>query len=176
MTKKEKPRRFDDWDELFGEFDAEFDEMRTRMDKILEQFLQGDPAQQQNPLVYGFSMRVGPDKVPVIQEFGNTVGTVEEGGKPELLREPLTDIIEEQDKVRIIVELPGVEKQDIRLHALERSLEIDVDNPRKRFNKRLDLPCDILPDSAKASYKNGVLEIVLTRQMPKEKGRAIPIE
>lgn len=175
MTKKENPRRFDDWDELFGEFDAELDEMRTRMDNILEQFLQGDPSRQQNPLVYGFSMHVGPDKVPVIQEFGNIM-EAEEGGKPDLLREPLTDVIEEKERVRIIVELPGVEKQDIKLDALERSLDINVDNPPKRFNKHLDLPCDILPDSAKASYKNGVLEIVLDRQKPKPKGKAIPIE
>ena len=76
----------------------------------------------------------------------------------------------------MIVELPGVEKKDIRLDADGRTLEIEVDNPDKRFSKHLDLPCDTNPGSAKAASKNGVLEVVLTRKAPKRKGKAIKVD
>ncbi len=91
-----------------------------------------------------------------IQEFGNTVAqrdTPEEVG-----REPLTDIIEDKDTVRIIVEMPGVEKEDIDLNVEDRSLEIQVDKEGRKFSKKLELPCAVDADSTKASYKNGVLE------------------
>jgi HSP20 family protein len=92
------------------------------------------------------------------------------------LREPLTDIIESEDKVRVIVELPGVEKKEIKVNASDRALDIGVENPDKPFIKHLDLPCDVRRDSAKANYKNGVLEVVLTRVAPKKRSKAIKVE
>ncbi|MEM2944005.1 MAG: archaeal heat shock protein Hsp20 [Methanomassiliicoccales archaeon] len=161
-----------DWDDFFGDFDDEFEEMRRRIERIMEKFFSGDLHFDREPMIYGFSMRIGPDGKPRIQEFGNTIRQREEAAK----REPLTDIIEEADKVRIIVELPGVEKEDIKLNATEDSLEIEVDNPDRKFEKRIDLPCEVDPDSAKATYKNGVLEIHLKRARVKEKGKEIRIE
>ncbi|MDD1769770.1 MAG: Hsp20/alpha crystallin family protein [Methanomassiliicoccales archaeon] len=174
MARDERKRR-GDWNDFFEEFDQEFSEMRDRFDQIMEGFVNGELDAESRPLIYGFSMRVGGDGVPVIQEFGNTTGATQTGEK-DLLREPLTDIIESDDKVRVIVELPGVEKNDIRLNADGRTLEIEVENPDKRFSKHLDLPCDVRPGSAKANYKNGVLEVVLTRRAPKRKGKAIPVD
>ncbi len=175
MAREERKKR-NGWDDFFDEFDQEFSEMRDRFDEVMESFMKGDLDPSSKPLIYGFSMRVGGDGVPVIQEFGNTAGTGQAGEKKELLREPLTDIIESDDKVRVIVELPGVEKKDIKLNADGRSLEIEVDKEDKRFSKHLDLPCDVNPGSAKANYKNGVLEVVLTRKAPKRKGKAIRVE
>lgn len=167
---RDKRRR--DWDDFFGDFDEEFEEMRRRIERIMERLMSGEVPLEREPMIYGFSMRIGPDGKPRIQEFGNTIRRKEEVAK----REPLTDIIEEADKVRIIVELPGVEKEDIKLNATEDSLDIEVDNPDRRFEKRIELPCEVDPDSAKATYKNGVLEILLKRASVKEKGKEIRIE
>jgi HSP20 family protein len=173
---REERRRRGDWDDFFDGFDQEFSEMRDRFDQVMESFMRGELDAENKPLIYGFSMRVGEDGAPQIQEFGNTSGTTTPGEKTELLREPLTDIIESDDKVRVIVELPGVEKKEIKLNADGKTLEIEVENPEKRFSKHLDLPCDVKPGSAKANYKNGVLEVILTRKAPKRKGKAIKVE
>jgi HSP20 family protein len=151
-----KTRRDDDWNDLFRSFDDDFDVMRERMDRLMEAALRGTG---NDPLVYGFSMRTGPDGRPVVQEFGN----VPRGGAPPdaNCREPLTDVMEEDDKVRVIVELPGVDKQDIDLRSQDRELTISVDTESKKFCKQLDLPCDVQPDSAIAEYRNGVLTVTM---------------
>ena len=173
---REEGKKRSDWDDFFDEFGQEFSEMRNQFDQIMESFMRGELDPESKPLIYGFSMRVGGDGAPMIQEFGNAMGASQPGESKELLREPLTDIIESDDKVRVIVELPGVEKKDIKLNADGKELDIEVDIPDKRFSKHLDLPCDVDPGSAKANYKNGVLEVLLTRKAPKRKGKAIKVD
>jgi len=166
-----KTRRDDDWNDLFRSFDDDFDVMRERMDRMMEAALRGTG---NDPLVYGFSMRTGADGRPVVQEFGN----VPRGGAPPdaNCREPLTDVSEEEDKVKVIVELPGVDKQDIDLRSEERELTISVDTERKKFCKRLELPCDVRDDSVVAEYRNGVLTVVMEKAAPQPKGKKIHIK
>ncbi len=162
-------RRDDDWNDLFRSFNDDFDVMRERMDRLMEAALRGTG---NDPLVYGFSMRTGADGRPVVQEFGN----VPRGGAPPdaSCREPLTDVTEEGDAVRVIVELPGVDKQDIDLRSQDRELTISVDSERKKFCKKLELPCDVLPDSASAEYRNGVLTVTMGKA-EQTKGKKIDI-
>jgi HSP20 family protein len=172
MARDKRGRRRDPWEDMFGSFDDEFEEMRRRMDAMMEGFMSGEMEQIGQPMIYGFSMRVGPDGKPRIQEFGNTTPPrTDEAGR----REPLTDIIEEKDTVRVIVELPGVEKDDIQLRAEDRFLDIEVDREDRKFSKQVELPCAVDSDGADASYKNGVLEITLKRTAPKKRGRSIKI-
>ena len=85
-------------------------------------------------------------------------------------REPLTDIIEGDDDVAVTVEIPGVEKNNIELNVTNDILEIKVDTPNRKYHKRLDLPCDVLPKTTKATYKNGVLDVVIKRKEKKRPG------
>ena len=164
-----KVRRDGDWNDLFRSFDDDLDAMRERMERLMEAALRGTG---ENPLVYGFSMRSGPDGRPVVQEFGN----LPRGGAPPdaNCREPLTDVTEEGDKVRVTVELPGVDKQDIDLRTQDRELTISVDTERKRFCKSLELPCDVAPDGASAEYRNGVLTVIMDKTA-RPKGKKIDI-
>jgi HSP20 family protein len=174
MVDDNRKRRRTSWDDLFGNFDEEFEEMRRHMDSLMEGFMNGKvDASMNQPIVYGFSMRVGPDGKPHIQEFGNRPP---ESPEEEGAREPLTDIIEEKDTIRVIVELPGVDKEDIQLHVEDRLLDISVDREDRKFFKKLELPSSVDTDSARASYKNGVLEVTLTRVTPKKRGRPVKID
>ncbi|MCX6651713.1 MAG: Hsp20/alpha crystallin family protein [Methanomassiliicoccales archaeon] len=158
-----------DWNDLFQSFDEDFDVMRERMDRFMEAALQGTGAE---PLVYGLSVCTGADGRPVVQEFGN----VPRDGAPDLnCREPLTDIVEEGDKVKVIVELPGVDKQDIDLRSEGKELNISVDTESKKFCKSLDLPCDVVDDSAAAEYRNGVLTVIMDRAPKVRRGKRIGI-
>jgi HSP20 family molecular chaperone IbpA len=78
------------------------------------------------------------------------------------MREPLVDIFEDDNRAKIYVELPGVEKEDIKLHFGNGSIEIKARN----FRKTIDLPhLQAVTDSVSTEYKNGVLQITI----PKEK-------
>jgi HSP20 family protein len=163
-------------EDFFGSFDEELVEMRERMDRIFETFMKGELGPDRAPLVYGFSMQTGEDGEPVVREFGNAPRQARIGDKEPREREPLIDVIESGERVSVIVELPGVKKEDIKVEAFGRSLQVEVDDEAKRFNERIELPCDVLPGSIKASYNNGVLEISMKRVGAKKKRRTVPVE
>jgi HSP20 family protein len=137
----------------------------------------GSTVRELGPFVYGYSMKIGPDGKPEVREFGN-VKPGRAGPQVKEEREPLVDIIETNGEVHILVELPGVEKKDIKLHGTEDVLSISVDTPQRKYSKEVALPAKVKVKEAKTQYKNGVLEITLpkTREEKKPKGEAINIE
>ena len=141
----------------------------------------GGIVREMGPFVYGYSFSVGPDGKPKFREFGNVRPSRELGtARPTLSvqgeREPLVDVIPSDEEIKVVAELPGVEKSDIQLNVSEDSMSISVDTETRKFRKDLDLPLNVDPDSANASYKNGVLEVTLKVQKEKPKGKSVGIE
>jgi len=129
-------------------------------------------------------MSMGPDGKPIIHEFGNVkpskrpgmFGFEQPALEPLDAREPLVDVINEAQQVRVVAELPGVEKSDIKTTISEDTLTIKVDAAARKYYKEVPLPAHVDPDSSKASYNNGVLEITLRKLQPRPKGKEIRIE
>ncbi|MFH1788444.1 MAG: archaeal heat shock protein Hsp20 [Candidatus Altiarchaeota archaeon] len=167
-------RRKDFFGDFFTDFDEEFKQMEENMARIFEEAMKASSEKEggQNPFVYGFSMRVGPDGKPKIEEFGN-VPNKRMLGEEELGegREPLTDVIDGDKEVTVIAELPGIEKKDIKLEVDEKNMTIDVDTTERKYHKELKLPSEVKAGSSKASYKNGVLEVKITKAAPKKKDK-----
>lgn len=153
-------------DEFFDDpFFSDFKRMRDEMFRMLSN------AQPGRSYVHGYSVRVGPDGKPRITEFGNHPVQSDKGKS--LIseeREPLTDVMEGEKEVTITVEIPGVEKQDIDLRATEDELEINVNAPQRKYHKVVDLPVDVKPKTTKATYKNGILDVVIKRKEQKKDG------
>ncbi|MEW6070293.1 MAG: archaeal heat shock protein Hsp20 [Candidatus Thermoplasmatota archaeon] len=174
--KKRKRWPFDEFEDLFGdEFDKEFERMRKHIEELMESLFRGEVKPgMHGPFVYGFSMKIGPDGKPQIQEFGSTP----KKGLEIAEREPLTDVLESEEEVTVTVELPGVEKEDINLTATEEELTIDVDTAKRKYHRDIKLPCKVLPDTTSATYKNGVLDVVMKRAEKKEKkpGKRVEIK
>ena len=157
------------------EFEKIFEEMRRMFesgdfkDLIENMFKEGFEPNKR--FVHGFSVHLGPDGKPKIQEFGNRPTKLPTGRSTiSEEREPLTDIIEGDEDVAITVELPGVEKNDIDLNVTEETLEIKVNAPQRKYHKVVDLPCGVKPKSTKATYKNGILDVVLEKKEKKKGG------
>lgn len=75
-------------------------------------------------------------------------------------REPLTDIFDERNAIRIYVELPGEEENNIKLDAKEDRIEIKASS----FYKKINLPEAKLNLTAMSStYRNGVLQIAIPK-------------
>ncbi len=140
----------------------------------------GTIRKEYGPFVYGYSMRIGPDGKPTIREFGNMKPQFVDGKiAPVDLqknREPLVDLTEEEDTIKVFVELPGVKKEDIHLHATPKEMTLTVDTAQKQFFKELKFPAEVDENSAHSVYLNGVLEVVFKKLEPKEKGTDLKIE
>lgn len=169
-------RKERDWDDIFEEFFGRefeiFDEIFERMMRDLDEFFRAASSGEVRPFIRGFSIRIGPDGKPEIKEFG-TKPKIAEGIEE---RKPLIDVIETDDEVQVIAEMPGVRKEDIDLNATEKSLEIRAEGENRRYHEIVDLPCEVIPESAKARYNNGVLEVVFKKKYPEKKGKKIKVE
>jgi len=179
-----------DKDPFFGDIDRIFREMEKRMEEEFREFTKkvpkdyikerklpdGSTVKEFGPFVYGYSMKIGPDGKPEIREFGNIKKSLK-GPQVKEEREPLVDVVDANSEIRVVVELPGVEKTDIKLHGTEDSLEISVDTPQYKYYKEVNLPAKVKVKEAKSSYKNGVLEVILPKaEAPKKpKGEQIDI-
>jgi HSP20 family protein len=167
--------------------EKEFREFKTRIPKDLvreRKLPDGSTTHEWGPFVYGYSMTVGPDGKPKIREFGN----IKPSRKPEAFgltkptldvkeeREPLVDVISTDGEIKVVAELPGVEKDDIKLHGTEDTLTISVDTPKRRYFKDIEMPAKIDPKKAKTAYKNGVLEVTIPKTKEKKKPSGEPIK
>jgi len=170
---------------IFGDIDEVFREMEEMMRKQFEEFSKmtprdlirertlpdGTKVREWGPFVYGYSVTIGPDGKPQIREFGN-VKPETRLGMPRInikeKREPLVDIMETDSEVKVVAELPGVEKEDIKLYGTENKLTISVDTAERKYHKEVELPAKVDTKKTKASYKNGVLEVTLQKKKEPE--------
>lgn len=179
-------RRF--WDEL----DEYFERMLEDIERMFREFTRLVPRELmpeerkelerhgfrvQGPFIYGFEITIGPDGKPLIREFGNVKRV---RGKPLIAeeREPLVDVLESENEITVVAEMPGVDKDKIDVKVVEdgKTLIINASNEKKKYYKEVDLPAKVDPESAKATYKNGVLEVKLRKLGKEEKGIKIKIE
>jgi HSP20 family protein len=152
------------FDEIFGidplqDMEEMFERLSRAMGMSMDNF-------GQHPFVYGFSVTQRPGEEPEIREFGNIpmFEQTETGEKRYLdIRKPLIDVLESEEAVHVIAEMPGIEKENIQLNATDLILDIETLDGNPKYSERVELPVKVDPQSAKATYKNGVLEVTFKR-------------
>ena len=164
-------------------FDDEFDRLFKKMsrsfmnlDDIFEEAKETGDIQRYGPFYYGYTMTIGPDGKPVVKEYGNV--------KPSLLptsdtREPLVDtLVDEKEKVlKLVAEMPGVEKKDVKVVVEEKTVNIDAEHGEKKYHAKVPIKYKVDKDSAKASYTNGILELKFNLvEAEKLKGKTVEVE
>ncbi len=174
---------FDDIDEMLRDIEEMMNrEIKELTSNIPRNYVRerktpnGKTIREWGPFVYGYSVTIGPDGKPVVREFGN-VQAGKRGPMVKEEREPLVDVVNTNGEIKVVVELPGVDKKDIKLHALNDTLTISVGTPEHKYYKEINLPAEVEPKGAKSTYKNGVLEVTLQKaKKRKPKGEPIKIE
>jgi len=85
---------------------------------------------------------------------------------------------EDRDKdIVFTIDMPGVQKKDIDINVEPNSISVKAENGGKRkynYSRRFKPSVDI--DSAKATFKNGVLDITIQKVESKPKGKSISIQ
>ncbi|MEM1641719.1 MAG: archaeal heat shock protein Hsp20 [Desulfurococcaceae archaeon] len=178
-----------DFEDINDELDRIFEDILKDLRHLMRRFYYGFPSPEEfekemrelekrgiKPYVYGFSITIGPDGKPVIREFGNVKRV---RGRPEIIeeREPLVDVFEKDDEVIVVAEIPGVDKDKIDLKITEdgKTLIIRASNEERKYYKEVELPAKVDPDTSRATYKNGVLEVKL-KKIGKEEGKGFKIK
>lgn len=106
-------------------------------------------------------------------------------------RFPSLDVINGDKEIRVKAEIPGVDKEDLSVTVTDRTLTIQGQSRHEKeseegelhrreirsgsFSRTLTLPEDIDPGKAKATYKDGLLDLRLPK-LRRSKKRALPVE
>ena len=107
--------------------------------------------------VFGFSIKTAVGGKPIVEPFGNIKKTPK-GPKVEEEREPITDVFDEKDEIRVYAEMPGVSQEDIKLDLKEDILDISVQSGDRKYHKEILLPVKVKAENLTSFYKNGILE------------------
>ncbi len=92
---------------------------------------------------------------------------------PWKIRKPIYDLFEEKDAVKIYVEIPGVDHDDIVLNVSQNYAEIRT----QIFYSSIKLPReDFDLKTINANLKNGVLRINIPKRIPTIKKKRILVE
>lgn len=68
-------------------------------------------------------------------------------------------------------------KENIKINAYESTLDVRSDDPQRKYHEVIELPAEADVETARSTYKNGILEIVFDRRKEsKPKGKNIKIE
>ena len=86
---------------------------------------------------------------------------------------------EDRDKdIVFTIDMPGVSKKDIDINIEEHTITVKAENGGKRkYNYSRKFKPAVDPDSAKATFTNGVLDITVTKlESSKPKGKKVTIK
>ncbi len=141
----------------------EFNDLKREMDYLFDEF---------------FGRRTSPSKAE------KTIPAAE-------IHFPPVDIYEKAAEIVIKAGIPGVKKEDIEVTFLKDTLTIRGERKRDRavrdedyyylehhygsFSRSITLPVGLTPEGMKASYKDGILEIIIPKS-EKEKPREIEVK
>lgn len=103
------------------------------------------------------------------------------------------DVFEDENRLVVRVEIPGMEKEDIEIEVLDDALMVSGEKRFSRessegrwrvmqcaygsFRRVVPLPMSVKADEARAAYRNGVLRVELPKAAPgKPRSVAIKVE
>jgi HSP20 family protein len=150
----------DGFEEIFNEFEHEMNNDLVNMINRIE----SEGQHRSESFIYGYSINIDENGKAEINEFGNIKSSPEGEENLEVSesREALVDIIEGKNAVTVVIELPGVEKSDIKVEIKESIIFVTTINS-KNYYKEIPLTSKIISNSARAKYNNGILEIIINK-------------
>jgi len=159
----------DEFDRLFKQVSSSF----VNLDDVFEMLK--NAGNMSGPIFYGYTMTTGPDGKPVVNEYGNV--------KPNMLptqekREPLIDTLvdEKEQTLKVVAEMPGVEKSDVNVVVgADKVIHIDAERGEKKYDVKVPIKHKVDPEPPKATYKNGILELVFKLEDEKSNGTTVNV-
>ena len=181
---------FDDifrgFDKMREEMEREFEDLEKRIPKdMIREYTtpEGGKVREVGPMVYGYSMTIGPDGKPKVREFGNVKPSRRYGfrgiSSPEISGEiePLVDITATDKEVRVVVEMPGISRDKIKINVYDNTVEVKSEDPQRKYHRSFEIPPETDIETARSSYNNGILEIMFSKKVQaKSKGKTIKVE
>lgn len=142
---------------------------------------------ESNSFVYGYFLTFGSNVKPTITEFRKVdpkylhagrggVGKKNIEPRVSVEREPLVDINSTDKEIKVVLEILGVDKNNIKITAYKEKVEIATNDCQRKYNMTLNLPEEADIDTAKATYNNGILEMTFNKKGAGNIGKKIEVD
>jgi HSP20 family protein len=151
--------------DMLDELDRYFEELERDIQEAVRGAL-AEGGILARPFVAGFSMKVGPEGRPSIEFFGDDPQANDGYRSP--IHEQILD--EKQGTLKLVFDIPGVEKEGIQISATESSVLVTAEGGNRKYKSEVRLRSEVDPDTGKAEYRNGVLEISFSLRDKANKG------
>jgi len=159
--KKRRNKRRSPWFEIFDEIKK----LEKMMDELMKSIETSNRYARRRRPFYGFSATfTRKPKSKTFKSYRKSYVSSE----TEENYEPLIDVFDEKEEIRVIAEVLGARKEDVDIYVTEDTLRISVHNNDLKFYKEIMLPAKVNPKATIATYKHGVLEIRLKKTSDKE--------
>jgi len=152
--------------EILDEFDRYFDDFEKSVEDAIRSGFSSGQEFFSKPVVKGMALGIGPEGKPTISFFGDNAKTP--GGFRSPICEQMAD--DKEGTLRLVVELPGIDKQDIQLSALEDKISLQAEEGERKYKMEIALQREIDPESGNATYRNGLLDVVFKQRDKANKG------
>ncbi|MDV3244134.1 MAG: Hsp20 family protein [Nitrososphaerales archaeon] len=151
--------------DMLDELERYFEELEKNIQDAVRERIPGTKFFSK-PFVAGFQMRIGPEGKPSVQFFGDSP---QHGDG---FRAPMTEqmVDEKTAALRLVLDMPGVEKKDIDISATGATVVVKAERENRRYKAEIALKTQVEPDSGRAEYRNGVLEISFSLRDKTNKG------
>ena len=116
---------------------------------------------------------------PFLEDF---LGTPSEGNRlANLMRAPAADVVETENEIRVLVEMPGIRPADLNVDIENNLLTIRGEKHEERqegderstwhlserryggFSRSFVLPRDVNSEDIKAGFENGILTVIIPK-------------
>ena len=121
------------------------------------------------------------------------LGIQQERGMSEMMAwSPAIEVFEKDNNLVVRAELPGMSKDDVKVEMTDDGLLIHGERKKEKeeegkgwyrsersygeFRRLIPMPEDIKTEEAKASFENGVLEVITPMPESSRRKRSVPIE
>jgi HSP20 family protein len=115
---------------------------------------------------YGFNIKIGGENLGGINDintFGKMRNNLSREKSVEKTLEPVTDVFDEEDKVIIVVELPGVAEEDIKVEIEEDILKIEAEGNSNCYIKNIKLPFIPKTELVTPQLNNSIYSIIISK-------------
>ena len=150
--------------DMLDGLDDYFEDLERDIQEVVRKSFES--AHMQLAFVSGFTFKLGPEGRPSMQIFGDSP-VRRDGSRAPICEQTLDD---NSGVLRAILEIPGVEKEDIKVDAGEESAVVTAERGDRRYRAELSLKAKVRPESGKAEYRNGMLEISFSLKDKDNKG------
>jgi HSP20 family protein len=170
---------FTDFEEVEKEFEDAFLDIKALKELMRDYETPEDVGVREfSSLAYRYSMTIELDYKPHVREIRNvrkegvdssessrTRNRISKYNRPQIKagRESLAEVNVYDKEVKVVLEMPGVRKEHIRIQAYKNSVEVSSDHPQRKYQV-IGIPRVAEIKTIRSTYKNGILEIVFKKK------------